>query len=106
MEATWDDLCNRADSISSPAWHEKVLHDREEWIKKGGEEFVDWNKEKKTYKIQQLKSRIILIILMEVLGVKQGAVLHFPGRRYVAKKNRNFCLQGWLDLESMGPYKC
>jgi hypothetical protein len=55
METTWDDLCNRADSISSPAWHEKVLHDREEWIKKGDEGFVDWNKGKKLTRFNPLK---------------------------------------------------
>ncbi len=47
METIWDDLCKKADSISSPAWHEKVLHDREEGIKNGDDEFVDWNRAKK-----------------------------------------------------------
>ena len=47
METIWEDLCKKADSIPSPAWHEKVLHDREERIKNGDEEFEDWNKAKK-----------------------------------------------------------
>ncbi len=47
METIWDDLCKRADSISSPSWHEKVLLDREEGIKNGNNEFVDWDKAKK-----------------------------------------------------------
>lgn len=42
METIWDDLCKKADSISSPSWHEKVLNDREEGIKNGDDEFVDW----------------------------------------------------------------
>ena len=46
METLWDDLCKRADSIPSPSWHERVLHDREEEIKNGKNEFVDWNKAK------------------------------------------------------------
>lgn len=47
MEAIWDDLCRKADSISSPSWHKDVLIEREERIKKGEEEFVDWSSAKK-----------------------------------------------------------
>ena len=47
METIWDDLCRKADSISSPPWHEEVLNEREERIKKGGEEFIDWGSAKK-----------------------------------------------------------
>ncbi len=47
MEAIWDDLCKRADSISSPSWHERVLHEREDGIKNGNNEFVDWDRAKK-----------------------------------------------------------
>ena len=47
METIWDDLCKRADSISSPFWHEKVLHDREEGIKNGSNDFVEWDRAKK-----------------------------------------------------------
>jgi len=36
METVWDDLCRKADSISSPSWHEEVLTEREERIKKDG----------------------------------------------------------------------
>ncbi len=48
MEAIWDDLCRKADSISSPPWHEDVLIEREERIKQGEEEYVDWSSAKKT----------------------------------------------------------
>ncbi|MFQ5329283.1 MAG: addiction module protein [Thermodesulfobacteriota bacterium] len=46
METIWDDLCRKADSIPSPSWHKKVLDEREDRIKKGDEEFVDWNSAK------------------------------------------------------------
>ncbi len=47
METIWDDLCKKADSLSSPSWHENILHEREERIKKGDEDFVEWDKAKK-----------------------------------------------------------
>ena len=47
METIWEDLCKRADNISSPPWHEKVLNDREDGIKNGKDKFVDWNRVKK-----------------------------------------------------------
>ena len=47
METIWDDLCKKADSISSPPWHEKVLNDRENGISNGGDIFVDLNAAKK-----------------------------------------------------------
>lgn len=46
MENIWDDLCRRADEISSFPWHEKVLQQREEKVKKGIEEFTDWENAK------------------------------------------------------------
>ena len=47
METIWDDLCKKADSISSPPWHEKVLNDRENGISNGADVFVDLNTAKK-----------------------------------------------------------
>ncbi|MDO9263137.1 MAG: addiction module protein [Desulfosalsimonadaceae bacterium] len=47
MEIIWDDLCKKADSLPSPAWHEKVLNDRENGIRNGEDVFVDWNNAKK-----------------------------------------------------------
>ena len=47
METIWDDLCKKADSLSSPSWHKNVLHKREERIKNGDDEFIDWSKAKK-----------------------------------------------------------
>lgn len=48
MEIIWNDLCKKADNIPSPAWHEKVLNDRENEIHNGEDVFVDWNNAKKT----------------------------------------------------------
>ena len=47
MEIIWNDLCRTADNIPSPSWHKKVLQEREDRIKKGDDEFVDWNSAKK-----------------------------------------------------------
>ncbi len=47
MEMIWDDLCKKADNISSPPWHEKILKAREDGIENGEDEFVDWNIAKK-----------------------------------------------------------
>lgn len=47
METIWDNLCKKADSLSSPSWHKNILHEREERIKNGDEKFVDWDKAKK-----------------------------------------------------------
>jgi hypothetical protein len=47
MEIIWDDLCKKADSISAPAWHKDVLIEREDQIKNGNAEFMDWNEAKK-----------------------------------------------------------
>lgn len=47
METIWDDLCKKADSISSPPWHKKILNDREDGIKNGEDEFMDWTRAKK-----------------------------------------------------------
>ncbi len=42
MENIWDDLCQRADEISSPSWHGKVLQQREKEIEKGVDGFTNW----------------------------------------------------------------
>ena len=47
METIWDDLCKKADSISSPPWHETVLNDREKAISNGADVFVDLHTAKK-----------------------------------------------------------
>ncbi|MBI5594048.1 MAG: addiction module protein [Deltaproteobacteria bacterium] len=47
MEIIWDDLCKKADSISSPPWHEIVLNGRENRISNCEDVFVDWHSMKK-----------------------------------------------------------
>jgi hypothetical protein len=50
METLWDDLCRKADGISSPPWHEKVLNGRENGISTRDDVFIDWNSAKKNIK--------------------------------------------------------
>ena len=47
MDLLWDDLAKAPDDIPSPAWHLQLLQAREEAIKTGTEEFLDWEIEKK-----------------------------------------------------------
>ena len=50
MESIWEDLCKKADNVSSPVWHEKVLNEREDNLKQGKDEFVDWEIAKRNIK--------------------------------------------------------
>jgi len=47
MEMLWDDLCRSAPDFFSPSWHEDVLKGREQRIKEGKDQFVDWDQAKK-----------------------------------------------------------
>ena len=47
MELLWDDLCSKAEVMSSPAWHEDVLADRDAMLKRGDDEFEDWEAAKR-----------------------------------------------------------
>ena len=47
MEALWDDLCQKPEDISSPAWHHKVLEQREKEIIDGSDSFIDWEEAKR-----------------------------------------------------------
>ncbi len=46
MEALWQSLSSKPDSVESPAWHEKELRDRERDIQSGESNFIDWEKAK------------------------------------------------------------
>jgi len=46
MEEIWNDLCKNEKDLPSPSWHENVLNEREERLKKGDEKFVDWEEAK------------------------------------------------------------
>ncbi len=50
MESIWDDLCKKENSISSPPWHENILNEREEDLKRGEDQFVDWETAKNNIK--------------------------------------------------------
>jgi len=47
MELLWDDICRKVPDLASPPWHGDILKDREEKIKQGKEEFIDWEQAKK-----------------------------------------------------------
>ena len=47
MESLWDDLCSKAGDVSSPAWHEDVLAERDAMQKRGDDEFEDWDAAKR-----------------------------------------------------------
>ena len=47
MESLWDDLCNRAGVITSPAWHGDVLAEREAMLGRGEHQFEDWEEAKR-----------------------------------------------------------
>ncbi len=47
MEKIWEDLCENSESLTSPSWHEKILFERAEKVKKEDEKIMDWEKAKK-----------------------------------------------------------
>ncbi len=47
IETIWDDLCKRTDNIPSPNWHKDILDEREQKLKIGEDEFINWNIAKK-----------------------------------------------------------
>ena len=47
MEMLWDDICRTIPDFPSPTWHEQILKEREERLKKGKEKVLDWNQAKK-----------------------------------------------------------
>jgi hypothetical protein len=47
MESLWDDLCRRADSLKSPAWHGDLLANREAAVRSGQDHFEDWESAKR-----------------------------------------------------------
>lgn len=47
MESLWDDLCSKAEAMSSPAWHEDILTERDAMQRRGDDEFEDWEAAKR-----------------------------------------------------------
>jgi hypothetical protein len=52
MELLWDDLSNNNEPFKSPDWHQDVLAQRENAIKEGAAEYIDWETAKKNIKDQ------------------------------------------------------
>jgi hypothetical protein len=50
MELLWDDLCNKAGGVTSPAWHEDVLAERDAMLGRGEDRFEDWEAAKRDIK--------------------------------------------------------
>lgn len=51
MEMLWDDICRSVPDLSSPAWHENVLKEREQRLKDGKEKFLDWDQAKEDLRV-------------------------------------------------------
>ena len=47
MESLWDDLCSKAADMSSPAWHEDVLAERQAMQERGDDQREDWDAAKR-----------------------------------------------------------
>ena len=47
MELLWDDICRNVPNFDSPSWHGDILKNREEKIKQGKDEFIDWEQARK-----------------------------------------------------------
>jgi putative addiction module component (TIGR02574 family) len=43
MEAIWEDLRSRADEVAVPGWHKELLDSRDEAVRSGKEEVLDWD---------------------------------------------------------------
>ncbi|MDA3925854.1 MAG: addiction module protein [Kiritimatiellae bacterium] len=46
MEMLWDDICRDVPNMNSPKWHGELLKQREQNVKNGTDEFVDWEEAK------------------------------------------------------------
>jgi len=43
MESLWAELSKNVDKIESPEWHKKILQDRENDLKEGKDQLIDWD---------------------------------------------------------------
>lgn len=53
MEALWDEIVPEEAELQVPQWHKDLLDEREEAIREGRAEFIDWNTAK-----QQIRGSI------------------------------------------------
>jgi len=42
MEVLWEDISQDENAFESPVWHATVLREREELIRSGKAQFIDW----------------------------------------------------------------
>jgi len=47
LEALWDDLCRREESVPVPTWHRELLDERQRLIEEGKVQFSDWETAKR-----------------------------------------------------------
>lgn len=47
FESLWDDLCRTPGSFEPPAWHGDVLRERENALREGRDDVMDWEEAKK-----------------------------------------------------------
>jgi hypothetical protein len=47
MELLWEDLSLCSNKMTSPLWHGDILQNREENLKRGTEQFEDWEEAKR-----------------------------------------------------------
>jgi hypothetical protein len=47
MEALWEDLCHREESVPVHDWQKEILDGRDRSIEKGDAQFLDWDESKK-----------------------------------------------------------
>lgn len=52
MESIWADLSRNEANVPSPDWHGPVLREREERLRSGQEQFMDWEEAKKQLRDQ------------------------------------------------------
>ncbi len=42
IEMIWDDICHTSADFPSPAWHDKILKERDAKIASGEDKLLDW----------------------------------------------------------------
>lgn len=47
MEALWADLSRDEEALESPGWHRDVLAEREQLVRDGKAQFINWDTAKK-----------------------------------------------------------
>ena len=47
MEALWEDLARTPETVESPAWHQRILDEREGRVAEGKARFLDWEQAKR-----------------------------------------------------------